>query len=357
MAWRSGRLGPAIDEFESFCNATVVATSAKSWTRDPQYNQIMLSDASLRVQEKLRTTSFVVIRQGKILYETYWPPEGRNTLTNSFSMAKSIVGTLVGVAIAEGILTWETTVGSHLPSFAEPDKSKITVWHLMSMSSGLTWTESEGNPFSHNARAYYGTDLQKMIDKLTVHELPGKAVEYVSINTQILAFILEEVTGRPLAEYATEKLWGPLRAEKDALWNMDRASGVVKAFCCFYATPLDFARLGQLYLNDGKWEGIEIVPRDFVRACTTPVDLPHPWVRKHNTIYGLHWWLVNHRDHLFFYARGIRGQYIVVNRALGLVIVRTGHKRNPVDSHLGHPPDLFDHIDAGMDITLKSYPQ
>ncbi|MDH3650108.1 MAG: hypothetical protein OEQ53_10515, partial [Saprospiraceae bacterium] len=71
MAWRSGRLGPAIDEFESFCNATVVATSAKSWTRDPQYNQIMLSDASLRVQEKLRTTSFVVIRQGKILYETY----------------------------------------------------------------------------------------------------------------------------------------------------------------------------------------------------------------------------------------------------------------------------------------------
>ncbi len=357
MAYRSRRLGPAIHEHQAFANDVIQATSPQSWSRHPEYNQVQLTDWQKTVQESIGTTALLVIRDGKLLHETYWQPQDGHVPTNSFSVAKSYVGTLVGIAIEEGLLNWETRVGDLLPSFAEPDKASINVWHLMSMSSGLKWIESEGNPFSHNARAYYGSDLRKMVDQLTVHQPPGEAVEYVSINSQVLALLLEEATGRPLVTYLSEKLWTPLQAEDTAYWNKDREDGVVKAFCCLYASPLDFARLGQLYLDDGKWNGKQILSKAFVRRCTQAVDLPYPWVKRHNTIYGLHWWLVEHKGEKYFYARGIRGQYIIVNRSEKMVIVRTGHKRNPVDSHLGHPPDLFDHIDAGMEITLKSCPQ
>ncbi len=350
MAYRSGRLGPSIDELNAFSNRSVKCGIPAPWEKDSNYNSITLTESATAKLEKLRTTSFLVIKDEKILFEKYWKPFAKNTPINSFSIAKSIVCALVGIAVREGYLKLDDPVGLYLDAFRKNKKELITIEHLLRMCSGLEWIESEGNPISHNAQAYYGTDLEKLIIGLNVSRPPGEVYRYVSGNTQILAMVITKVSDMTLSDFAAKKLWKKIGAEKDAHWNLDRKNGVEKAFCCFYATPSDFARLGQLYLNKGKWGDLQIIPEQFIDQCLEPDHRHDIWINKPNTHYGMHWWLVNHLGYKFFYARGIRGQYIICNKKLRLVVVRMGHKRNPVDRHNGHPPDLFDHINAAMEI-------
>ena len=354
MSWRSGRFGPAIDEMSAFENRAISKGQSQPW--DIQIDQSIktLSDGALEKLEALKTTSFLVIQDEKMLYEKYWEPFTMNTVSNSFSVAKSIVVTLAGIAVKDKIISLEDPVAKYLPSFDSPPKDRITIRHLLQMSSGLKWTESEGSALSHNAEAYYGNDLQTMITGLEVRRAPGQVFRYASGNTQVLGMVLTKATGLTLSKYASIKLWSKIGAEQDAFWNLDRKGGMEKAFCCFYATPRDFGRIGQLYLNGGQWNGESILSPSFIEEALSPVLLPDIWLNRLNDVYGLHWWLAKHRGMDFFYARGIRGQYIICNKEHRLVIVRMGHKRNPVDHQLGHPPDLFDHINAALEIIISS---
>lgn len=351
MSWRSGRLGPAIDEMSAFENRIVHAGQGQPW--DHEEIPAEISSESLEILDNLKTTAFLVIQNRKILYENYWPPFTADTVSNSFSVAKSIVATLTGIALKDGLISLDDPVARYLPSFQQPPKDQITIRHLLQMSAGLKWNESEGSALSHNAEAYYGADLQTLIDKLEVRKPPGLEFRYASGNTQVLGMVLSKAAGTTLSRYASEKLWSKIGAEHNAYWNLDRNGGIEKAFCCFYATPRDFARIGQLYLNDGKWGEEQILNPAYIEETLTPVLLRDIWLRRPNDVYGLHWWLVKHRGLEFFYARGIRGQYIICNRRHNLVIVRMGHKRNPVDHQLGHPPDLFDHINAALEIIIS----
>jgi len=354
MSWRSGRLGPGIDDMSAFDNRQIPKKIGRPWQVDPSIEEKKLSSATLEKLNNLDTTAFLVIKDKKICYEKYWSPFDVNTPSNSFSVAKSIVATLTGIAIKEQLLNLDDPVGAYLASFEESPKNRITIRHLLQMSSGLKWVESEGSALSHNAEAYYGDDLETLVNKLEVRRSPGEVFRYASGNTQVLGMVLAKVTGCTLSEYAAQKLWSKIGAEQDAYWNLDHKGGIEKAFCCFYATPRDFARIGQLYLDQGVWDGVQLVDHDFLKEALSPVLLPDIWLKRKNDIYGLHWWLAKHRDMDFFYARGIRGQYIICNREHNLVIVRMGHKRNPVDHQQGHPPDLFDHINAALEIIISS---
>ncbi|MCB0686590.1 MAG: serine hydrolase [Saprospiraceae bacterium] len=354
LSWKSGRLGPSIDEKEAFDNRVISKNTGQPWAADAHLQERELSDTAIAKLEALKSTAFLVIKDQKIHYEKYWPPFDIRTTSNSFSVAKSIVATLIGIAAKQGLLTLDDPVAEYLSSFREPPKDKIKIRHLLQMSSGLKWVESEGSALSHNAQAYYGDDLQTMIDHLAVRRNPGEVFRYASGNTQILGMVLTKIVGTSLSEFASKNLWSCIGAEDDAYWNLDHQGGMEKAFCCFYATPRDFARIGQLYLNEGRWNGVQLLDPEFIREATSPVLLPDIWLRKANDIYGLHWWLTTHRGLDFFYARGIRGQYIICNRQHNLIIVRMGHKRNPVDHQQGHPPDLFDHIDAALEIIIPS---
>lgn len=355
MAYKSGRLGPDINEKEAFANRTIRSSNAAVWDMHPHYNQHQLSAEKLADLEGLRTTSFVVIKDGQLLFENYWDPFKRETPINSFSVAKSIVSILIGIAIKEGRLELDQAVGRYISSFSQGEKQHITIRHLLSMSSGLSWRETEGGAFSDNAEAYYGQDLAAVIDRLSVRRPPGEVYRYASGNTQILAMVLQHIYGQTISDLVSDRLWDKIEAEYPAYWNLDRPNGMEKAFCCFYATPIDFARIGQLYLNNGTWNGKQIVDPQFVKESLTPLPIYDIWTQKTNINYGLHWWLVKYQGLDYFYARGIRGQYIICNRTLNTVIVRMGHKRNPVERHTGHPPDLFDHINAGLEI-IKSNP-
>ncbi|PKV63640.1 serine hydrolase domain-containing protein [Pontibacter ramchanderi] len=316
------------------------------WPLATNYNQISLPKGLQQLHEQLESVAFVIIHRDSLLYEQYWDGYSEESLSNSFSVAKSIVSMLVGVALHEGaIKSIDQPVGDFLPELREGTKAKITLRHLLWMSSGLNWDESYGNPFSVTTEAYYGSDLKKVIRRLEAVEEPGQAFSYKSGDTQILAFVLEAATGKRLADYAEEKLWRPLGAERKAEWSIDHPLGNEKAYCCFFSNARDFARIGQLYLQNGVWKGDTLVAPEYVQASLTPSSLPDADTGKPTSHYGYQWWLLpDYKGQSVFYARGILGQYVIVIPEKELVVVRLGKKRGERTD--GHPSEVKAMIDA-----------
>ncbi|PVY37224.1 serine hydrolase domain-containing protein [Pontibacter virosus] len=322
------------------------ADEPQPWPLATKYNQLSLPQELQELHEQLESVAFVVVHRDSLLHEQYWDGYSEESLSNSFSVAKSIVSILVGIAVQEGaIQSIDQPVGDFLPAFKEGDKAKITLRHLLWMSSGLNWDESYANPLSVTTEAYYGSDLKKVIRKLEAVEEPGQAFSYKSGDTQILAFVLEAATGQNLADYAEEKLWRPLGAEQKAEWSIDHPLGNEKAYCCFFSNARDFARIGQLYLQKGVWQGDTLLAPEYVQASINPSGLTDANTGKPTTHYGYQWWLLpDYKGQSVFYARGILGQYIIVIPEKELVIVRLGKKRGErIDSH---PAEVMAMIDA-----------
>jgi CubicO group peptidase (beta-lactamase class C family) len=148
-----------------------------------------------------------------------------------------------------------------------------------------------------------------------------------------------------IAEYASEKLWKPMGAEQAAQWSLDHENGDEKAYCCFYSNARDFARFGKLYLNNGNWNGVQLVPDQYVKDSVTPAPLLEE-SGKPNRCYGYSWWLLpGYKGHDIFYARGILGQYVIVIPDKKIIIVRLGHKRGErlPDNHVD---DVYAYIDG-----------
>ncbi|MFQ5335349.1 MAG: serine hydrolase domain-containing protein [Flavobacteriales bacterium] len=344
-----GRTGPDIDEHEIFANRQVKAGGHIPWPLSEHYNEHELSAEILREIEGYKTIAYLVIKDDSIRYEQYWDGYGPASATNSFSMAKTICSILTGIAIKEGkIESVEQPVGDFLPEFREGNKSKILIRHLLTMSSGISFDESYSGPFSFPAKAYYGDDLYELVMQYESGIEPGEIFDYQSGNTQLLGFVLERATGQTLSDYASEKLWKPLGAHYPALWSLDREGGHEKAFCCFNSNARDFARIGALYLHNGRWKGERIVPRRYVKASLTVAGLLEKSGAP-TTRYGYSWWLYNYKGMEVFYARGILGQYVFGIPALNAVVVRLGHDRarNPFDNP---PDDVFTWLNAALEI-------
>ena len=348
MTYFVGRSAPGIDEMNSFYNDTVHASShPEAWLEHEKLGSLTISDEVIANMEAINSVSFLVVKDKELIFEKYWDGY-ENHPTNSFSAVKSLVSLLIGIAIDEGkIGSLDDQVGIYLTDFNEDGKEKITLRHLLMMSSGMDWHESGGNPFSHAAAAYYGTDLTGLIGGLNAITTPGVEFNYQSGNTQILSFVLEAATGKPIPQLAEEKIWKKIGTTHDAYWNLDTEQGTAKAFCCFYATPRDYAKLGQLILNKGSWGDTQVVSSSFLQEALTPA--PIQWNGKPLTKYGLHWWILRYKDIDFTYARGIAGQYIISIPEHQMVIVRTGWKRGKVDDD-GHPMDIYNYIDAALEL-------
>ena len=340
-----------IDDYKIFHNRTVKAGTPQPWKLHPEYNTYQLNDEQLKYFNDFRTVAFLVVKDTALLFETYWDGYGKDSYSNSFSMAKSIVSLLMGCAVNDGyIKSIDEPVGNYLPEFAEGDKAKITIKHLLTMSSGLSWDESYSTLFSLTTQGYYGNNLPKLVLNQRVVKEPGKLFEYRSGDTQLLSLIIEKATGKTLSDYASEKIWTKVGAEHDALWCLDRKDGVEKAFCCFNTNARDFARFGQLVLNGGKWNGQQVVPESYLNEALTPASyLFDPETNKNVDFYGYQWWMINIDGHRVWYARGLLGQYIFVIPDLNAVVVRLGHVRNSnrID---GTPEDVYQYIRYGISI-------
>ena len=300
--------------------------------------------------EELETIAYLVIVDDSIRVEEYWEDYNADSYTNSFSMSKTIISILTGIAIEEGkIKTVDQKIGDFLDQFKEGDNSKVTVKHLLTMSSGINFSENYTNPLGFMAQAYFGTDLRELVKTCENVQEPGVEFKYLSGNTILLSLILEKATGQSVSAYASDKLWKPIGAKNPAYWSLDDDEGVEKAYCCFNSNARDFARLGQLYLNGGSWKGAQLVPADYVAASIVPADLIEKDNGEKLKRYGYSWWMVDYRDDHIYLAEGFKGQYLVIIPSKNAIVVRLARTRSKEKVNR-LPKDLYSYIDHVMDV-------
>ncbi len=342
---------PGIDDYQLFNNRTITASSSPAeWKLSKGYNQLSI-DAHLRdSMEQYQTVAYLVIKNDSILHEEYWDNYNDTSLSNSFSMAKSIVGLLVGCAIDDGkIDSVNQKAADYLPFLNNGWGEQLTIGDLLTMSAASSWDESYSSATSITTQAYYGSDLNKLMETITIDEKPGVKFEYESGNTQLLAMILEKATGQSIAHYASEKIWQPIGAKNNALWSLDHADGMEKAYCCFNSNARDFARLGLLILHRGIINGQQIISSGYIDQTITPATYLVDEKGEPLNYYGYHWWIFNYHGMTMPIARGIGGQYIIVIPHYNAVVVRLGHKRS--DSQLKNfPVDLYNYVEAALEI-------
>jgi len=302
------------------------------------------------------TAAFLVIRNDSILYERYFNGFNQQSLLPSFSVAKSFVGTLMGIAVQEGaVKSTSEPITNYLPELAKRDPrfTNITIQNVLDMRSGLAWNEGTYNLKDDAIKLGFRPNVVKHALKLNVAEEPGKTFRYQSVNTELLALIIQRATGKKVSVYLQEKLWEPLGAEQGATWSVDSKKHQQEiAFAGLNATARDFAKLGTLYLKKGNWNGQQIVSKDWVEMVANRDSLYKSGGYKNQ------WWSKNLSQTFLdsstalafkksnpyagpvrrqgsgfrvsyqttaFSAQGLLNQVIYVNPRNNVVIVRLGH--------------------------------
>jgi CubicO group peptidase (beta-lactamase class C family) len=335
----NGHTTAFLEDYQYFDNRTIEKGIGQPWKISKGYNSVQPTGALEKMHKETGTVAFLIIKNDSIWNESYYDNYTKDSKSNSFSMAKSIVSASLGKAISEGkIKGLDQKVSEFFPEFNKGLSAEMTVGDLSSMSSGLNWDESYYSPFSITTRAYFDTDLKSVILGLKGITAPGKSYKYLSGDTQLLAMCIEKATNKSLPDYVSESFWKPMGAENEALWQTDDEGGIVKAYCCVASNARDFARFGKLYKQYGKWNGTQILDSAFVAKSIQPrfADSPH---------YGYGWWLSDFKDKKMFYMNGHLGQYVIVIPEDDLIIVRLGHQNLKSSDGSPHNTDFFTYIE------------
>lgn len=275
-------------------------------------------------------TGLLVLQDETLLLERYARGTEPATRLLSASMAKSVVGLLVGAALAEGrIRSLEDLARDYVPALADNPHGQTSIRDLLTMSSGVAFREQYDG----------GDDLSALIAGTiewkseggaavlapyrTRRVAPGRVFAYSSADTQALALVLAGAAGTSLTEYFASRLWQPMGAEDDASFLID-AAGQEAAFAFMHARLRDFGRLGLLLAREGRaLNGRQVIPPEWVRQATRTAA-PHlqPHVASSYFGYGHQFWTFPGRCHQFALL-GVRGQAIFVDPASRLVLVQT----------------------------------
>jgi CubicO group peptidase (beta-lactamase class C family) len=303
--------------------------------------------------EQKKTLAFLVIQNDTMVYEKYFNECNQTSIIPSFSIAKSITSTLIGCAIDDGYITSvDQPVTDYIPELKRNGFEKVTIKHLLQMTSSINFKEYFY--FSNSTPAYYyGTNLRAKVHKLKLRSEPGKKFEYSSGNTELLGLILEKaLKTKTLTQYLEEKIWQPLGMEYNASWSLDqKRNGIEKTFCCLNARARDYAKLGRLYLNNGNWNGNQIVSESWIKE-SVKIDTTNGSV----WFYQYQWWLAS--DEGDYYAKGMLGQILYVNPSKKLIIVRLGERSAGVNwSEICRTIAAGFDVNMPYDISFKNYGQ
>lgn len=329
-----------LDDYQFFPNRVVANGTGQSWVLAKDYNTVQATEKLEKTHEELKSVAFLVFKNDSLWYESYYDHYTKDSKSNSFSMAKSIVSAALGRAIKEGkVEGLDQKVVDFLPDLKGKYSKELTVGDLSSMASGLSWDEAYYSPFSITTRAYFDKDLRGVMLGLEIADEPGKKFIYKSGDTELLTMVLEKAIGTSVSDYVSEKFWIPMGAEHEAFWQIDHeGDGIEKAYCCFASNARDFARFGKLYKDWGNWNGEQLLDSAFVAKSIVPRFSESPE-------YGYGWWLVHYRDQDFFYMRGHLGQFVIVSPKDNVLIVRLGHLKGLEVEGEPHSRDLYVYID------------
>jgi len=285
-------------------------------------NAELLDQAYARARETPGIHSLLVQRNGVLIAEEYFGGSPADSLYQVWSVTKSVMSILAGIALDEGYLTsLDQTIDTFLRPIVDSlpeDKGGITIRNLLTMTSGLEWHELDGGG-EYNRWVTSGDMIQYVIDLPWEHH-PGEVFHYHTGATHLLSVILTEATGTPMLDFARQHLFEPLGIDQVEWWTDER--GYYTGGMGLNLRPLDMLKIGEMFLRDGTWNGVQVVPAAWVRASTTPQ------VSTGNAVpfgpeYGYLWWVGHGQGRDFYFANGYGGQFILVSPALDLVIVTT----------------------------------
>ncbi len=290
---------------------------------------------------KNRTQAFIVIQDDAILYEKYFNGSSRDSIVTSFSTAKSFASTLIGIAISEGhIHSVDDPITDYLPELAERDPAfaNITIRDLLMMSSGIKYAEF---PFVNgdDAKTYYYPDLRQLaLEDTRIVGSPGEKFLYNNYHPLLLGLILERATGTSVANYLQEKIWQPIGMEYPGSWSLDEHD-FAKMESGINGRAIDFAKFGRLFLHNGEWNGVQVVPAEWVAEATQPdtsVDYANYYYDSFifangQGYYKYMWWGIqrDEQNHDFM-ALGNHGQFIYISPQKNLIILRYGESYGEV---------------------------
>jgi CubicO group peptidase (beta-lactamase class C family) len=274
--------------------------------------------------ESQRTAGLVIVQDGTIRLERYgldFGPEGRWT---SFSVAKSFTSTLVGAALKDGSIgSIEDKVSDYIPDLRGSAYDNVTIRQLLTMTSGVKWTEDYADPQSDVAlfnvhEADPGVDVTvSYMRQLEAEAPPGTKWVYKTGETNLIGVLVSSATGKPLSDYLSEKIWKPFGMKQDASWLLGSTGHEISG-CCLQASTRDFARFGLFILGGGRVDGQPVLPDGWLAEATgKQADTDQP-----DYGYGYQWWTL---DGGAFMARGIFGQGIFIDPERDLVIASNGN--------------------------------
>ena len=326
-----------VENFRSFSQAfpTVeIAASSVPLDYDVQLSQLpehyTFAGETRRIDDFLarsETTAFLVVKNGRIMQEAYFQGAEATDLLTSFSVAKSFVGTLVGIALHEGLIeSLDDPITRYVPELAASGFDGVAISDILTMSSGIDFSEAYDDESTDAFTIYdklflYMRAIPKVMADYGSRIAAGTEFEYASINTQALGQLIEAVTGMPVSQYLEQRLWHPLGAASAARWSTDIRGNVI-SFWGLNATARDYARLGVLYAQRGRFGDRQIVSPDWIaRATAAASDRLERGQIDTDWGYGYHWWLPNGAEGDFS-AIGIWGQFIYVDPTTQTVIVK-----------------------------------
>lgn len=327
--------------------ARTVAAGAEVWELPSKpmsiEGEFAVGAKKLKLEDYLEATAtnaLVIVKDGNIVYETYRNGSDAGTRFITFSVAKSYVATLIGLALADGaIKSLDDQVTAYLPEMKGTGYDGATIRDLLRMRSGVDWLEvyqfgsdtqlTQVHDNSLVAYKYRWCDYAARESKPGPNK-PGAAFNYATLDTSVLGCILEKAVGKTGSEYMSEKLWQPAGMESDAYWIMDGPDSVGREFfgAGLNATARDHARFGLMFLNGGVANGKQVVPADWVRQSTVPDEGFEPTAPGENLGYQYQWWTFPESD--AYAAIGLHHQFIYVDPANNTVIVKINHTPEPV---------------------------
>lgn len=279
------------------------------------FNLFEQRDLETTLKEK-DTRAFLVIHKDTIIYEKYFKGKNEQSYLTSFSMAKSIVSSLLGIALQEGkIQSIQEPFCKYFPEIDCEKFGDVTIEHLLQHTSGIK--------YNGLAKLYYGKNLAKKVLPKGFHYPPGTKFSYDNANSQILGMLIEKVYQKPIYEVWEEKVWSKIGTEQPIHWAMDgKKTRQAKTFCCIDATARDFAKLGRVWKNDGMYSGKQIIPKFWIDSVRSPRTGEGAAIN-----YKYHFWRAPSAYNCFT-AAGMYGQLIFMCPEKDLMFIRLGEKTN-----------------------------
>jgi CubicO group peptidase (beta-lactamase class C family) len=276
-----------------------------------------------------RVSGLVIVQDGRVRFEKYLLGNDQDTRWMSMSVVKSITGTLIGAAIQDGFIeSIDDLVVRYLPRFAGSAYDGVTIRQLLMMASGVAWNETYTDPTSDRRRmlelqiAQQPGAILDLMAALPRAAEPGTRWNYSTGETHIVGALVRAATGRPVADYLSEKLWAPLGMDSDATWWLDSPGGLEVASSGLSATLRDYARFGLFLLNDGMIGDQRVLPDGWMEQAGSPKVIGGEEID-----YGYLLWPLHGRSYA---AIGIFGQFVFVDPERKLVVVMWSAQPKPV---------------------------